>query len=319
MRFPKTKITFLINHLRSISRLCSSSRSHSSGQHHHTQRNSSMRPNKASWMWRTNNTIRLTPHHLVFRCKGSHRFLHHTCNTNSHHPRFHLAIIAIHPKRRTLSRNPLLSIQLPSHLHRVSRSHQTHHGPIPLRHPAPRSIPLAIMYTLRHSRPSNRRCRHRDSSHNKLPLLRPFNHTFRNHSHKHSWHTLCNRPSKDTRRRRIHMPPSRRGSERVSLSFCFCFSLFNDNHWYIILLFSVPVAASQMQAAAAAVAATGQPLLAPAPMHQFVPYPQAPPNYQHPYHTQMVCHCFKTVFWICLFCTWMFVLLSGFMNDQSGT
>lgn len=44
-----------------------------------------------------------------------------------------------------------------------------------------------------------------------------------------------------------------------------------------------------MQVAAAAAAATGQPLLAPGPMPQFVPYPQAhPQQYQQPYHTQMV-------------------------------
>lgn len=44
-----------------------------------------------------------------------------------------------------------------------------------------------------------------------------------------------------------------------------------------------------MQVAAAAAAATGQPLLAPAPM-PFVQYPQAHPHYQQqPYHTQMVC------------------------------
>lgn len=52
----------------------------------------------------------------------------------------------------------------------------------------------------------------------------------------------------------------------------------------------MPVA-SQMQVAAAAAAATGQPLLAPGPMHQFVPYPQAhAQHYQQPYHTQMVRH-----------------------------
>lgn len=44
-----------------------------------------------------------------------------------------------------------------------------------------------------------------------------------------------------------------------------------------------------MQVAAAAAAATGQPLLAPGPMPQFVPYPPAHPQpYQQPYHTQMV-------------------------------